>query len=132
MIKVFEKRTLQEGARKALRNRLCLPQGQLKAHLQSILGPYIYRVCKHPTIYLYYKNETDILPVASAITFTLYPTDSLRFMVYVKKVYRRQGIGKELVTFAKNYKKTNTLCVQRWDYRSTKFFDSIEVDGPKI
>jgi GNAT superfamily N-acetyltransferase len=52
-----------------------------------------------------------------------YSTDSGDFMIYVRKVYRKQGVGRMLLQAA--VKKYGVLRIHPWDRNSGKFFSKM-------
>lgn len=55
-----------------------------------------------------------------------HPEEGVLFEVFVDPAYRRKGIGKALLGFARNFVGNETLCVCPWDSRSNQFYDNCD------
>jgi len=128
MIDIFEKSTLQEGANIALENKLCLENGALICNYYEIMDNL--NIYKKATIYIYYQSEIKIHPIASALTFSYKGDPTVtNLQIFVKEDYRRNGIGREIITFAKKYEKVKSFYVVRWNKDASLFFNSVNADG---
>ena len=125
MIRAFQGKSIEEGAKIALSNRLCSTEGLLKLRYKTILnplnvnwaGPSPISLYRRGTIYIYYLGK---IPIASA--FVRGRKNGIKCLdIFVRRNYRRTGIGTEIIRFI-NVEK---MKVCKHDKTSTTFFNSV-------
>ena len=118
---------IQQAARKAVQNRVCMPAGELRDHYRDILSHR--NIENYLCVIIVSHNGT---PISSCLAWRNYQS-LIEFQVFVRREHRRKHIGSNLYTICtkrmkakKILKRNESLYVIRWNKTSKNFFDDVE------
>lgn len=70
------------------------------------------------------SEDTDFYFFRTKKTFS--SKDGVMFQIFVKEKYRKMGVGRQMLKFAKYKTKGQTLCICPWDSVSDSFYNRLK------